>query len=121
FDTGEVYIFRIKNDNLVEVAAKLDNYNNLPALSMGVIEVDSKNILAIAFLNGEVKLHNFNNDSFELITTIGAHLRIITHLITYKNAFVTCGDDCFINVWKVDNDYNIKIAGNYDLKDKMVV
>jgi hypothetical protein len=121
YETGEVFIFKMKNDTLVEVAAKLDSLTNLPCFSMTVIEAMHKNILAISYLNGEVKLYDLSSGNFELLSTLGAHLRVINNIISYKNYFITCGDDCFVNIWKVDKDDNISVIGNYELIDKMPV
>ena len=124
FETGEVYIFRNKNESQVEVAAKLDNINNLPCLSLAIVEREN-NLLAIGYLNGEVRIHNFsqdkNSNNFELKTTIGAHLRMLTQVISYKDCLITCGDDCFVNIWKLDNESNVTIVGNFELTDKMPV
>jgi WD40 repeat protein len=121
FETGEVYLLRLKNDNLVEVAAKLDAGNNLPCLVMGVIDNKIKSVLAVGYVNGEVKLYNLSSNSFELLFSISAHIRNINSLTTYNNYLVTSGDDCYVNIWKLNNEDNISITASYELNDKMPV
>jgi WD40 repeat protein len=123
FETGEIFLFNFNKDEQVELLTKLDNFNNLPALSMCIINNSSskKNILVNCYLNGEIRLHDLSSNKYELIVSLGAHLRLITSIDSVKNCFVTCGDDCFVNVWKFDEENNIQNKGNYELKDKMPV
>jgi WD40 repeat protein len=120
YETGEVYILKMKSENFIEISVKLDSLTNLPCLSMAILQTD-KTILAIGYLNGEVKLHDLSSGKFDLICSIGAHLRSINNLISYKNYLITCGDDSFVNVWKIDNNFNVVIAYNIELNDKMPV
>ena len=119
FETGEVYIFNIKNDNLVQVAAKFDNFNNLPCLTMATLETGSKNVLALGHLNGEVRIYNLSAEAnFNMICSFGEHLTMINQIVSYKDYLITCGDDCFVNVWKIntsdDNENKVSIVYNYE-------
>jgi WD40 repeat protein len=120
FETGEIVLLKLKSDNVVETLAKLDNYYNLPSLSMAVIHINLKNILVIGYLNGEIRLHNLSSN-YELMLSLGAHLRLITHVSAYNDYFITCGDDCYVNIWKLDKDDKILNKGNFELCDKMPV
>jgi len=118
YENGEVFIFKHINEAQTEVVAKLDSLTYLPCLSMAVMESEI-NILACCYLNGEVMLHNLSD--FQLLSSFGAHIRMITNIIAYKDCFITCGDDCFVNIWKIDNQNNLKVIGNYELSDKMPI
>lgn len=123
FETGEVFLFNFNKGEQIDLLAKLDNYNNLPALSMCIINdiANKKNVLVNCYLNGEIRLHDLSTNNYDLIVSFGGHLRLITCIDSVKNCFVTCGDDCFVNIWKLDDQNNIENKGNYELKDKMPV
>ena len=55
----------------------------------------------VAFANGSVKL--FNSETGSIMAEIGAHSRQISGMVCHptKCVFVTCGDDTFLNIWKV--------------------
>jgi len=110
----------------VQVAAKFDNFNNLPYLTMATLETGSKNVLALGCLNGEVRIYNLSAEAnFNLICSFGAHLRMINQIVSYKDYLITCGDDCFVNVWKIntsdDNENKVSIVYNYEFSHKMPV
>jgi len=125
FETGEIYILKIKDDNNVDNLIKFDSIDNLPCLSLANLYVKKYNYLAAAFLNGEIKLYlnkyssRSSEKGFDLIYSIFSNLRMINSLSSYNNYLVSCSDDCFINIWKINENNEILIIGNYEISDKM--
>jgi WD40 repeat protein len=123
FESGEIFLFLIKNDNLVEVQAKLDSLLNLPCLKLSVLESDGCSLLLAGYLNGEIKIWNISQEQkplYQLTHSIAAHKRLLTDITCYKNYFLSSGDDCFVNLWKY-YEGEILIVGNFELPDKMPV
>lgn len=127
YENGEVLILKLKGDaSKEELVYKISCPYNLPCLALGVIEnLDGNFYVLGSFLNGEVRIYKTNSslspDKFYLFSTLGAHIRMINSLITYKNYFITAGDDCYVNVWRLDKNENIFLESSHEIRDKMPV
>jgi WD40 repeat protein len=130
YETGEVIALKLSNDGLTaDVIDKIPSPANLPCLAMGVMDSGITNgdgcYLINCFLNGEVRIYKnlktSSTDKLVLLSILGAHLRLITSLAIHKNYFITAGDDCFVNIWKLDQEENISLESSHELKDKMPV
>jgi WD40 repeat protein len=127
YETGDVLILKLKNDNSkAELIQTIPCLNNLPCLSMGVIETSDNNFYLLnAYLNGEIRIYKTNMssspDKFFLISILGAHIRMITALTIYKNYFITAGDDCYVNIWKLDKNENVTLESSHELPDRMPI
>jgi hypothetical protein len=71
-------------------------------------------------LNGEIKIYERTGATFALSFTLSAHLRTINSLTSYKNYFITAGDDCYVNIWKLSGD-DVKLVESIEAADKMPV
>jgi WD40 repeat protein len=114
YETGEIHAIKLKSESSIEISAKLDNPNNLPCLTLSIINKPKPRVAA-GYANGEIRIYNI--DIFELEFTIAAHLRMITSLTSYDKYLISCGDDCFVNVWKCDD--NIDIHKSIEIPDRM--
>jgi WD40 repeat protein len=134
FETGEASILKLKSDGASsEVVFTIPSPANLPCLGMGIIETptDDNFYLINSYLNGEVRIYkkaelslqskSAPSESFALVSKLGAHIRMINCMLTYKNYFITAGDDCFINIWNFNKDEKISLHSSYELKDKLPV
>lgn len=128
YETGEVIVLKLESNGVTaEVIDKIASPANLPCLEIGVIE--PKNSVSMylinCFLNGEVRIYKntklSSSDKLVLVSVLGAHIRLITSLAIYKNYFITAGDDCFVNIWKLDDEENISLQSSHELKDRMPV
>lgn len=125
FETGEIYVLKVKDENSVDNIIKFDNIDNLPCLSLANIYTKKYNYLAAAYLNGEIKVYinRFSSLSgetgFDLVYSIFSNLRMINSLTSYNNYIAACADDCFINIWKITDNNEVSIIGNYEISDKM--
>lgn len=128
FETGKIFILEnpsnTSNNECCKVLSKFDDINNLPVTTLVTIEFDKVSYFIGSFVNGQVKIYVNNNDnnfSSDLIFTLSAHLRNINSLISYKNYFITAGDDCFINIWKLNNEKEISLIESIETTDKMPI
>ena len=129
FENGDIFIFKIIKieDKNINIIAKFINIDNLPCLSLANLynKNSTSSFFAGGFLNGEIKLFRRNISKgeikYDLYTTINSHLRMINSLTSYKNYLVSCGDDCFINIWKLDEKDEFSINSNIEITDKMPV
>lgn len=124
FETGEIYILKIQDENNVDNIIKFDSIDNLPCLSLTNLYSKKNNYLAGGFLNGEIKIYlnkyfSGIEKGFDFIISIYSNLRMINSLCSYNNYFASCGDDCFINIWKINDNNEVSIIGNYEISDKM--
>lgn len=123
FETGEIFILRIKDENMVENIIKFDNLDNLPCLSLANLYTDKNNFLGAGYLNGEIRIYLnrfFNMEKgFDFVYSIFSSLRMINSICCYKNYLASCSDDCFINIWKINDYQEIFNVGNYEISDKM--
>jgi len=125
FETGEIFVLKIKDESNVDNIIKFDNIDNMPCLSLSNLYTKKYNYLAAAFLNGEIKVYinRFSSLSsetgFDIIFSIFSNLRVINSLTSYNNYLAACSDDCFINIWKINENDEISIVGNYEISDKM--
>jgi WD40 repeat protein len=117
FETGEIHVIRLRSESSIEIAAKLDNPIGLPCICLTVINKPQP-MLAGGYANGEIRVYNINSD-FNIYLSIAAHLRLITSLTSYDNYLISCGDDCYVNIWKCNE--NIEIHKNIELPDRMHV
>jgi WD40 repeat protein len=115
YETGEIHGIKLKNESSIEIIVKLDNPLGLPCLTLAVID-KPKPRLAGGYANGEIKVYNIG-DNYDLCFSISAHLRMITSLTSFDKYLVSCGDDCYVNVWKIEE--NIEIHKNIEIPDKM--
>lgn len=119
FENGEIIILKIKDDNLVELIAKYNGNSSLfPCLALTTLSTP-RSICVAGFTNGEIKL--FDLVTHEEIASIGAHLRIVNSLTSVMNLFVSSGDDCYVNVWKINEDNKIELIRNVEIKDQMPI
>lgn len=128
YETGEVIVLRVASNGVsAEVIDTIPSPGNLPCLEMGVIEPTKSGSMYLinCFLNGEVRIYKnakpAASDKLTLVSILGAHIRIITSLAIYKNYFMTAGEDCFVNIWKLDEDENISLQSSHELKDRIPV
>ncbi len=126
FETGEIYVMKIRDENSVDNLIKFDSINNLPCLSLANLYVKKYNYLAAAYLNGEIKVYinrysslSYSETGFDLLYCIHSNLRMINSLTSYNNYLASCADDCFINIWKISDNGEVSIIGNYEISDKM--
>ncbi len=128
FETGEIYVLKIKDENIVENLIKFDNIDNLPCLSLSNLYTKKYNYLAAAYLNGEIRVYlnkysamnkGNNEKGFDFVYSIFSNLRMINSLCSYNNYLASCSDDCFINIWRINDNGEINIIGNYEISDKM--
>ena len=56
---------------------------------------------------------------FDFVYSIFSSLRMINSICSYKNYLASCSDDCFINIWKINENQEIFNVGNYEISDKM--
>ena len=117
FETGEIYILKLKGDS-AEIIAKFDNILNLPVISLGILS-SPKSLLVAGYANGEIKVYTLEK-TFDLVISIGSHLRMINAVDVLSNlgVFVTVGDDCYVNIFKIENDLTLSLQGNFDLVHK---
>jgi hypothetical protein len=120
YETGEIHILKFKGEG-VELKAKFDNTFNLPALSLGILS-SPKLLLLAGYANGEVKIFSLEKN-YDLVGSLGSHLRMINALCVLgkSNVFATAGDDCFVNIFRVENDLSMSMIGNYDIQHKPAV
>jgi WD40 repeat protein len=129
FENGDIFIFKIiiNDEKNVNIIAKFINIDNLPCLSLANLynKNSSSSFFAGGFLNGEIKLFRKNiingENKYDYYSNISSHLRMINSLSSYKNYLVSCGDDCYINIWKVDEKDEFSIHSNIEVIDKMPV
>lgn len=125
FENGDLFIFSIKDERNINSIAKFVNIDNLPCLSLANLYSRNSSFFAAAYLNGEVKLYrkNLQNNEikYDYYISLSSNLRMINSINSHKNYLVTCGDDCFINIFKMDEKDEIALASNMEISDKMPV
>ena len=125
YENGEIHIIKIKGDSLVGNPIKVLNNLKLPCISMSVLNYNRESstptkFLIAAFLNGEVKLLNILNG--DLLSSLSCHLRMINSLQTFGEYFITLGDDCYCNIFRVISQQgDVKVEGNIEIPDRMPV
>lgn len=116
YETGEIHVIKLKSESSIEIKTKLDNPSNLPCLTLTIINKPVPR-LAAGYANGEIRIYDLS--TYKLAFTIAAHLRIITSLTSYDKYLISCGDDCYVNVWKCED--SIDIHRNIEIPDRMHV
>ena len=43
------------------------------------------------------------------------------NVLSNTSIFAVAGDDCFVNIFKVENDMSLRLMGNFDLQNKLPV
>lgn len=122
YENGEIYLFKLAQSNdSVDIIAKFRHNLNLPAISLGILS-SPKHLLLAGYANGEVKAYSLCAN-YELVFTIGSHVRMINALcvLDKSNVFATAGDDCFVNIFKIGNDMSITLLNNIDIQNKIPV
>lgn len=121
YEDGDIHLLKFKGIETVELIAKFTNDLNLPAISLGILSAP-KPLLLAGYANGEVKAYSLVKN-YELIFTLGSHLRMINAIcvLDKSSIFATAGDDCFVNIFKVENDLSISLLNNFDTQHKTPV
>ncbi len=117
YETGDVFIMNLKNDGNIEVLSKLDNPYGLPCLCVRSV-ISPKPLLITGNISGEVRIFNLK-DNYDLVCSIGAHTRLITSMSTYNNYIITCAEDEYVNVWKINTDGKVTNSANLEIPNRI--
>ena len=70
------------------------------------------NYLVVCFGNGLISIYDIN--SGKKLVNITGHARWINCISTYKDKFVTAGEDCFIRLWQITEvNHQIKVSKDF--------
>jgi len=120
YETGDILIMILKPDGNMQQIAKLDNLNSLPSLNLAIIQANKTSLLISGYINGEIKIHKLG-DKPELVTSLGNHSRAITSLVVYNHYIVTCGDDCYVNIWKINSNLKLLLVTCLEIPNRIPV
>ena len=119
YENGDIYVMILKNDGNINIVQKLENPNTLQSLSLSTISMPIP-LLVCSYINGEIKLFKLS-EGYGLICSIGSSIRQISCIVTYMNYVIVCGEDGFINIWKVNNDLKINLVTSIEIPNRIPV
>jgi len=119
YENGDIFIMTLKNDGNIQVIKQLENSLNIPTFCLASISAPSPLLIA-GYINGEIKIHKLT-DSYDFVTSLGDHLRMITSLVTYNNYIISSGEDSYVNIFRIDDNLKIQLVSCHEIPNRIPV